>query len=644
MTQRPHGSVRTGASSDAVDRVGHWVPTHSHLARNLIEGLWLPAVVAYESLVALHVVAADRCLSVADDLGSAAARAAAGMITGDVCDLAPDIPRLVSMFEDLTTVAKVPASIGVQGVEYDDATSLADDWLTSHDPGNSEVVVAGLRTGGAYLAPVVTARLRQRGVDARFVSVRPGHDFPRLGSTSHVLLVDDPPLTGTTILKALEYVGPGANAYVLVPVFEDRLRAKLEERADVPVIGLDRTRWTATRRLDLEPFASVLTDEVEWLADDEPIGVNAYVPDHGNSVRTPWQFARRRAAPRAAFEVRLKSGLTRRVVARWVPPGIFGWPARLAATSASGPPQPAAIGVGRSIILTEFIPPTRPSGSAPPLSARIEYVRHRATLTNDQRSSFPDQPDSTLQSVIDGLQAHGLAVHGEHLVRCLKAAAASLPDNRCQPDKWAVMDGRVIKFGGLDHPLRRDNQLMSSVIDLATLACNQPDEPLDTFADAVEITRKGGSHRTQIEALQVAILYYAVARGKQIPRMYTAAQSTTLTMEAIRTQQRVESVLASLGIPRTDAFRTPLDIGVHINLTPSSTTLTGDLSPLPQLCSLGELGQPPSAVGVLEDSGGQLFFYPKDNGSSEFVEWLMLARERHAVDWLGAPTLNRRSL
>jgi len=633
---RPHGAP--WSLEPAAPAV---VPTYGQVAQTLLGGDQASNIAIYESIMALHVAAADAGLSCSGDLAAEAERAATALIGDARHELSPELRSAVSVFDSWTSVPKVPASIGVQGVEFVDAIRLADEWAVNYHNADADVLVAGLRTGGAYLAAVVSSRLRASGVDARFLSVRPGQDLPQFQAESHVLLIDDPPLTGSAIRAALKAIGPGVKTYVLVPVFDQQSREAMGKRAGVPVISLDRTVWASALRLEHQAISRVLSEEVEWRTDNEPVTVRSYVPGYGNSAVSPWPTGRRRAAPRAAFEAELRDGTNRRIVARWVPPGIFGGPARLAATQSTQSARPTVLGIGRSVILTEFIDPESVQG-VPDLSSRLTYVQRRARSTRSPGPCFPDEPDPTLRVVADSLHGHGLKVAYDDIVDRLRCVFASLPDNRCQQDKWAVADDRLIKFGGLDHALRRDNQLMSSLIDLAALACSEPHEPLERFAEGLDLVDHDVDPRRRTEALQIAVLYYAVGRGIQLPRMYTAAHATTLAIEAIKTQHRVDEVLRAVGVPRSGRMRdSGDDVGIRIDLTPSTTTVSGTLHPRPtSTTSFAHRHLVPAAVGVIEDSAGRLFFYRRTDSTPEFADWLLILRRSEELDWLGVPTLH----
>ncbi|MGW3463362.1 hypothetical protein ACWDE9_28900 [Streptomyces olivaceoviridis] len=111
--------------------------------------------------------------------------------------------------------------------------------------------MAGARTGGAYLAPLVAARLEPEGVDVRVTSVRPG-ETPE-AEDRRVLLVDDPPLTGRTLLSVAQNLSGPGGVEVLVPVF-DAAEVRGLRKAGIAVTVLPRAQWQSTCRLEPDFF------------------------------------------------------------------------------------------------------------------------------------------------------------------------------------------------------------------------------------------------------------------------------------------------------------------------------------------------------------------------------------------------------
>lgn len=236
--------------------------------------------------------------------------------------------------------------------------------------------MAGVRTGGAYLAPLVAARLEAAGVDTRLAAVRPGEQL--LAGDRRVLLVDDPPLTGSTLLVlAREETGP-VGVEVPVPVFETGDVQGLRE-AGIAVTVLAREQWQSTRRLEPHALSAYLAAHAHWPGTQGPFAVTGPVPGE-NSVLVPWSGVRRRSPARSAVRLLGADGV-RQAVAGWVAPGIFGDAARAAATGVRSPVPPATLAVAPALVVSENLPSAGPLGAKPGpehLDQAVDYVLDRA--------------------------------------------------------------------------------------------------------------------------------------------------------------------------------------------------------------------------------------------------------------------------
>jgi adenine/guanine phosphoribosyltransferase-like PRPP-binding protein len=493
----------------------------------------MPALRCYESLTALWVRCCDADVPGAGVLQGKTLRAARRLAAGENTVIAPSRECVPGRLLRDESLVRMPASLAVQGVEWQDATALAERWLeTTRNP--KPVLVTGVRTGGAYLAPLVAARLQAAGVDTLLTSVRPGEGALTAGRC--VLLVDDPPLTGRTLLAlAKEIAGPGG-VEVLVPVFTDEDVRPLRE-AGIRVTVLPRERWQSTLRLESRALASYLDAYADWCG---PVRrtptVEGTVTGRENSALTPWPGVRRRSPARAVVRLRTAGGV-QRAVAGWVPPGIFGDAARAVATKVSSPVVPATLAVGRALVLSEELPAGSPLGSDPErrlLEEAVDYVLARAeqlTVEVTARRPIPAVLHTLAQAIGAGA---GPAAAAMRLHQLLAAHAPALPDNRCEAEKWLIDDtGRLRKTGHLTHAYRRDNELLTPLIDLAALSVAFGRE-LKDVAESVG-RRLGG--KAWHAALAVALLCYGTARGEQLPRTYNPERAAETAVEAYRLQR-----------------------------------------------------------------------------------------------------------
>ncbi|MFD6334851.1 hypothetical protein ACFWGI_35480 [Streptomyces niveus] len=506
--------------------------TVGHLVRELTAraGQPAPALRVYESLAALWIRCCDTGRPGAGQLRGGAWRAARLLVAGEDTVIAPQQRSIPGHLARDESLVRVPASWAVQGVEWPDAVALAEAWLLNR-VWDGPVLVAGVRTGGAYLAPLVAARLEAEGIDAQVAGIRPGEE--QHGSERRVLLVDDPPLTGRTLLSlAREVPGPGG-AEVLVPVFDDGdVRALREEGITLTV--LPRERWHSTRRLEPEALAAYLRAHAAWPGTDRPPAVDGLLPGRENSVLRPWPGVRRRSPARAALRLRTPDGVWR-AVAGWVSPGVFGDAARTAA-AARHPVVPATLAVAPALVLTEDLTPLTAAG--PPgrdrLDEAVDYVLARARQLPLPAVSGRPIP-AVLRTVAKALTGADDEAAPVHLHRLLSSLAPALPDNRCEAEKWFLDEaGHLRKTGHLTHTYRRDNELLTPLIDLAALTtafgCG-----LRPVAASLARHLPGADGPWQ-PALAAALLCYGSARGAQIPRTYNPQRAAVTAVETYRLQ------------------------------------------------------------------------------------------------------------
>lgn len=143
---------------------------------------------------------------------------------------------------------------------------FAQKWPDRRRP----LAVVGIRTSGSYLAPLYGAFLKVQGYqDVRVLTLRPGYGLLKherimlkavVGQEGLVLVTDDPPITGNSLLRAmeeLEQIGIPAHAIVLLlQIFgpPDTLPASLRRYAS---ILLPETEWAIYQKL--KPAAVRLT-------------------------------------------------------------------------------------------------------------------------------------------------------------------------------------------------------------------------------------------------------------------------------------------------------------------------------------------------------------------------------------------------
>lgn len=553
--------------------------TIGRLAQDLAAraGQPMPALRCYESLAALWIRGCDTGLPRARQLQlqEMTLRAARRLAAGEDTLITPEHHRVPRRLVNDTSLVRLPASLAVQGVEWQDAIALAQAWLEARQ-WTGPVLVAGVRTGGAYLAPLVAAQLMTAGVDVRLTSARLG-ELLETGDR-RVLLVDDPPLTGRTLLSLAQQVPGSAGAEVLVPVFDAGDVHELQE-AGIAVTALPREQWQSTRRLHPETLSAYLAAEADWQDTDRPPDLDGPVPGRENSALSPWPGLRHRSPAKAAVRLRTAQGI-QHAVAVWVPPGIFGDAARAAATGLRSPVPPATLAVAPALVISEDVAPVASLGPEPAshlLEEAVDYVLARARQLPVTPADHAAPMPAVLGAVARAVTGKDDPKAAGRLRDLLSALAPALPDNRCEAEKWCVdATGRLRKTGHLTHAYRRDNTLLTPLLDLAALAVAFGS---NLKAVAESLARRLPGERSWHAALAVALLCYGTARGKQLPRTYNPQRAAETALEAYRLQRGMSEAAALLQ---------------HVLQDVLNSTPTGQETAVPQVVRWW--AQPPGAL------------------------------------------------
>ena len=110
------------------------------------------------------------------------------------------------------------------------------DFATRWPDRQRPLVVVGIRTSGSYLAPLCAAFLKRRGFqDVIALTMRPDRGISRsdlkvlqaaIRQNGLVLVVDDPPVTGSSYVKVIEEIEragvPSVSVVLIVPLFGSR--------------------------------------------------------------------------------------------------------------------------------------------------------------------------------------------------------------------------------------------------------------------------------------------------------------------------------------------------------------------------------------------------------------------------------------
>jgi len=157
----------------------------------------------------------------------------------------------------------------------DDLRALADKFASRWPDRSTRVLVAGARTSGVYLAPLLAAMLRSLGYDdVRFCSIRPRQRWRRrdiaevkslCADAGLIIVTDDPPLSGTALARLiheLEEHGASDDSIVLALALFGSVESIPTPLRDYQAVLLPWTEWAIHRRLEV---ASVEADLSELL-------------------------------------------------------------------------------------------------------------------------------------------------------------------------------------------------------------------------------------------------------------------------------------------------------------------------------------------------------------------------------------------
>ncbi|HEX5532475.1 MAG TPA: HAD hydrolase family protein [Actinomycetales bacterium] len=285
--------------------------------------------------------------------------------------LCPDVIRLPACFRDFD-------------LHPDDVVRLADGLAAGGVPLDEPVRVVGVRTGGTYLAPLLAAALQTKArVGVPVLTYRPGRPFLRwerralqatVRACGRVVLIDDPPATGTSLSATLHALGaagvPEPATSLVLPLFDHDLPASVRR---YPAVTLPWPSWSVHARLEPAAVGATLSGLLggAWtVAGCERRG------DAGVPLATT-----AREHIRARYRVELTDGTgrteRREIAVEGAGLGYFGGYA-LAVAGALPHRVPAVYGLVDGLLFRDWLPEAATPPSAGSLAGTIaSYVAER---------------------------------------------------------------------------------------------------------------------------------------------------------------------------------------------------------------------------------------------------------------------------
>ena len=416
---------------------------------------------------------------------------------------------------------RIPEAFRCQDLTHEDALSMAGLFAAAH-PVTSPIAIVGLRTAGAYFAPLIAARLAALGYRVDSLTIRPKngvapHERRRLQSAlrrdAHLLVVDDHQGTGHTLrltLSLLTRLGADPRKItVLVPDHPARPRWTLDGTAMIELPAADRHKVALLKPRNIEAVLAEIYRERGW--------------DVSGISETPETEARNSAFEMSCgngFDVRLKrvyqvhlsrggNRVVKAVFAKSAGWGWLGYHAYFAASRLEGH-VPQLVGLREGILITEWIDGVSCSPGDTGLAPQIaSYVAQRALnlrLSGDiwlcaesYRWTGWDDLAEALSGVYGRYWAHWKRLALRRRLRECASAMPALADGRMVPEEWIESHGRIYKgdfeqhnFGGGELDLADPAYDLASVIFEFGLGKEAEETLLAAYAKESGDTRIGG--------------------------------------------------------------------------------------------------------------------------------------------------------
>jgi haloacid dehalogenase-like hydrolase len=188
------------------------------------------------------------------------------------------LPRAAGLPTELRErTARLPACFQAFDLDIPDVVELTLKFVESNSDQTRPLLVAGVRTGGSYLAPLCAAALESHGyTDVRVLTLRPQHPLlageraavRRVAQTHGLaLVIDDPPESGRTVARAAADIArlglPRESIVLLLPLFGDRL-SLAEGLRPYPSVLLSADEWSINGKLTPDPVGRVVGHFLGW--------------------------------------------------------------------------------------------------------------------------------------------------------------------------------------------------------------------------------------------------------------------------------------------------------------------------------------------------------------------------------------------
>lgn len=372
---------------------------------------------------------------------------------------------------------RLPEAFRAQDMSHHDVLRLIQAFTASVDPGPEPILILGLRTAGAYFAPLMAEYLKSRGfTNVAWVGIRPKNGVSRLekhqlrGAARHnkrLLLVDDYPSTGHTFRITLDILHEHGirdeQIAVLAPTHEAQRNWPKLARLEAPI------RVFTIQPDELHKVGLLSPAAVERLCNEyyEAGGCKARVIVDPQIEATNRRLAEHlkdghHAREKRVFSIELQQSggarETKKLFFKSVGWGWLGYHAYIAGTRLEGF-VPNVIGLRGGLLVTEWIE-EKGGDAAVPVERIAAYVAARSrklTLTGDCRLESSTYRWTGYDHILSVLrQAYGPYINRlkmPALRRNLEKYVSSvqaLVDGRMLPAEW-LNDGQTFYKIDFEH-------------------------------------------------------------------------------------------------------------------------------------------------------------------------------------------------
>ncbi len=395
--------------------------------------------------------------------------ASAALAFGKLRSISAELLRVRLPLPLLSRRMRLPEAFRSQDMAHHDVISLIERFCAAFPPEDTPVVVVGLRTAGAYFAPLMCEYLKEKNWrHVSWFSIRPKTGTTRseeqqlrqaVARNARVIVVDDYAASGKTIrltLQILNHFGvQPARIAVLAPTHPAQPNwvqlAGIDKATQVFTINgpeLHKTTLltaSAVEALCTEYYASQGWSSARIVKDESVEKINARLAQHskdGHHVRE-----------KRVFKIELcgagRTPQTKKVFFKSAGWGWLGYHAYLAGTRLKGF-VPEVIGLRNGVLLTEWIDGTAVAAGVegnsrmvPVLASYVAARSQKLTLTGDCRLERRTYRWTGADEILDILRvAYGPYVNRLKLPALRKklyeyvTAMPTLVDGRMRPEEW----------------------------------------------------------------------------------------------------------------------------------------------------------------------------------------------------------------